>query len=123
MIGDPAQYRTSGHLRQQRGTAVKIAFIRQLCADEADHWIVDIVRQVEQHRIGAEIAQLFGVEVGNMREVEITEQAGPVVVGAHLHAALVLSDRRGRRIELGVGLLDIVVVEVLLRIARAKIAA
>ena len=123
MVGDPAQYRTSGYLRQQRGSAVEIAFIRQFGADEADHWVVDIVSQVEQHRIGAEIAQLFGVEVGNMWEVEITEQAGPVVVGAHLHAALVLSDRRGRRIELGVGLLDIVVVEVLLRIARAEIAA
>ena len=123
MIGNAAQHRSTGHGRQTGKRAVLTGLDRQFGADERNLRIVDIVRQVEQNRIGPEVVERVGFEVGNVWEVEIAEKRRPVIVGANLHAAFVLADRRWRRIEIGVVLLDVVVVEVLLSITEAEKAA
>ena len=43
-----------------------------------------------------------------------------MIIGAYLHPALVLPNGRGRRLDIGVERLDIVVVAVFLRFTRAE---
>ncbi len=44
----------------------------------------------------AEIVKPFGFQIVNARKMIGTQQAGPVIVSADLHPALVLPDGRGR---------------------------
>ncbi len=123
MVGNPAQHRASGHCRKQRGACARQpGFAGQLAPHETQLRVVDVAGQVEQDRIGAEIGQRVGIEVGDQRQVEFAEQACPVIISPHLHAALILANRRGWRFGDGVEVLDIVV-EVLVHIARAEKAA
>ena len=105
-----------------RQFAIDVAFLAQLVTDEAHGRVLNPAREVEQHRIRTEIVEQFRFEIFDIGIVGIAEQAGPVIVGAHLHAALVLADRRGWRIEIDAVLLD-EIVEMVLCVLRVKCAA
>ena len=108
VVGDPAQQRPGrdivqlGHVRR-----IGVAFLGQLGAEVGNAGIFDPGREIEQHRIGPEIGQGVGIEVLDRGEVAIFQQAGPMIVGAHLHAALVRADRCGRIFAPGLVLVDI----------------
>ena len=59
----------------------------------------------EQHALRAEIGEQFGIEILDLRKVAVFEQAGPEIVGTHLHAALVGAELRRR------GVIDGIIVE------------
>ena len=123
MIGDAAQHRAARHARQLVERGAVAAFGAQFLADIGEPRIVHVVGQVEQQRMRSEIARRGGIEIVDVGKGAVAQQAGPVVVGAHLHAAFVLADRRGQRFETGAVIGDIAVVEVVLRLVRAEISA
>ena len=123
MVGDAAQQRTRRDIVEMFQRPFDVAFLAQFAPHEANGGVLDPGREVEQHRIGTEIVEQFGFEILDVRESGIAQQAGPVIVGAHLHAALVLANRGRRRIEAGIGLVDEIIVEMVLCVMRAKCAA
>ena len=47
--------------------------------------------------MGAEIGAAGRIEIVDQREHPVTDLSSPVIIGAHLHAALVLADGFGRQ--------------------------
>ena len=97
MIGDPRQQRARGHIGERMDFAVGPAFTGELFAEELDRRVFDPAGEIEQHAVRPEIGQRVGIEFLNRGKVAVVEQAGPMVVGAHLHAPFVLPDRAGRQ--------------------------
>ena len=95
MIGDPRQQRARRNIGQSFDLAIGAAFEPELFAEELDRGIFDSAGKVEQHAVRPEIGQSLGIEVFDRGEITVVEQACPMVVGAHLHAPLVLPDRAG----------------------------
>ena len=73
------------------------AFLRESFAQELHGRVLDAGGEVQQHAEGSEIGEVCGIEIVDQREHPLAQQAGPVIIGAHLHAALVLPDGLGRR--------------------------
>ena len=121
VIGDAAQQRARRHVGKPGDDhAIRVAFRRELFAKEAHRRIVDTEGEIEQHRMRAEIGEIAGIKILNAGEHVFAEQARPMVVGAHLHAALVLAD--GMRRELaGASRLGAVVLAVLPAAIRGRI--
>ena len=98
VIGDAAQQRARRHVRQAGDGVRTAAFECQLCANELHNRILDPGGEVEQHAVGAEIGAAGRIEIVDQREHPVTELSSPVIIGAHLHTALVLADGFGRQI-------------------------
>ena len=122
VVGNAAEHGAARHVRQADDQLVMAAFLGQVRADILYGRILDPVGEVEQHGIGAEVVEPVGFEIVDVGIVAIAEQAGPMVVGAHLHAPLVLADGRRRGLDIGIVLVDIVV-DRIVRFMRAEIAA
>ena len=97
MVGDAAQQGSCRNIRKLRDFVFRAAFPGQFRTQILDRGIVHAVREIEQHRMGPEIIEAVGFEVFDGRIVAIAQQAGPVIVRAHLHAAVILAYRRRRR--------------------------
>src|SRR3546814_19895559 len=63
-------------------------------ADIGDGRNRGIAREVQQHAVRAEVVEAGGVEVGDRREGASAKQRNPVIIGAHVHAALIGADFR-----------------------------
>ena len=99
MVGDAAQQAAAGHVVQPgKLFGVDVAFIGQLRAEIGNTRVLYAGGEVQQHAVGAEIVERFRLQVFDTREGAVLQQARPVIVGAHLHAPLVLPDGGGRRV-------------------------
>ena len=101
VVGDPRKQRPAGHVVQLADVAMRAAFFRKRLAKEVDRRVFYSAAEVEQDAVGAEIGQVMGLEIADCGKVPVSQQAGPVIVGAHLHAALVLADGGRRRLATG----------------------
>ena len=94
MVGDAAQQRSAGHVGQAPDRGIHVAFLRQFVADEGKARVFDTVVEMQQHAVRTEIGKGFGLQLGNVRQGAVAQQPRPVIIGAHLHPALVLADGR-----------------------------
>ena len=101
VVGDAAQQRAGRHVRQVGDRAMPAAFLRESLAKELHGGVLDAGGEVEQHAVGAEIGEVRGIEIVDQREHPLAQLARPVIIGAHLHPALVLTDRFGRQLARG----------------------
>ena len=69
--------------------------------EENNCGVFDAKREIEQHAVRAKVGQVFRIEVFDRRKVMIAQQAGPEIIGAHLHAALVGADGERRQFARG----------------------
>ena len=99
--GDPRQQRARGDIGERVDFAVGATFPGQFVAQKLDRGIFYPAGKVEQHAVRPEIGQRLRIEVFDRGEIAVVEQARPMIVGAHLHAALILPDRAGRRFARG----------------------
>ena len=98
MIGHPAQQGAAGHIGKRADIPLRTAFARQPGAEEGDGRILDPRREVQQHAVIGEIGQAVGLDILDAGIAALPQQGGPVIVGAHLHPALVLTHRGGRAV-------------------------
>ena len=95
MVGDPAEQRARRHVVEVLQVGRRdAAFAGELDAEIADAGILDPRGKVQQHAVRAEIGQVPRLERIDRGKAAVFEQAGPVIVGAHLHPALVGADSR-----------------------------
>src|SRR5690606_9853068 len=78
--------------------ALGAAFGAKLGTEILHRRVLESRGEVEQDAVGAEVRQGGRIEILDRGEVAVGQQARPVVVGAHLHAALVAADRGGGRL-------------------------
>ena len=122
MVGNPAKHGAARYIRQADDQLVMATLVGQIRADILHGRVLDPVGEVEQHGIGAEVVEPVGLQIVDVGIVAIAEQAGPMVVGAHLHAPLILANGRRRGLDIGIVLVD-VIVDRIVRFMRAEIAA
>ena len=96
MVGYARKQRAARHIIEPGDVALAAAFLRQFLAEIGNRGIVDVTGEVEQDAIGSEIGLVLRIEVSDGGEVAVVEKRCPKIVGAHLHAAFVLADRRRR---------------------------
>jgi hypothetical protein len=77
--------------------AIGAALLGEDRAKIADRRVLDPAGEVQQHAVGAEIREILGFQILDRREGAVAQQACPMVIGAHLHAAFVLPDGVRRR--------------------------
>lgn len=96
MVGDLRQQRTAGDLVEIGDGIVEIALVTQRLADERDSGIFDSRGEIEQHAVGAEVLDILRIKILDRRKYAVSQQLGPIVVGAHMHAPLIAAKGLGR---------------------------
>ena len=105
MIGQPRQQRTPGHLIDMLDVVGNVTFAADRGADVRCRRVDRIGGEIEQHAMVGKGGNVTGLEILDRRIVAAFEQGRPVIVGAHVHAALIgadagvgrdLGDRGGR---------------------------
>jgi len=94
VIGQARQQGAAGHLGDMGDRSVESGLLAQRAAEEANRGIVDALGEIEQHAVRAEVHDVVRIEILDRRIGAAVEQRDPVVVGAHVHAALVGADRQ-----------------------------
>ncbi len=92
LVGEPRQQRSRGHLVDSRDLLVEAAFLAQLRAQKADRRIVRPLGEVEQNAVRAEVCVAGRIQILDGRIGAAPQQGDPVIIGAHMHAALVRAD-------------------------------
>ena len=101
MVGQTRQQRPRRHIVDIVDRAFDLAFLAQRRSQIDDGGIFEAGAEIQQHAVGAEILKLFGRQILDRGQGPVAKQRGPVIIGAHLHTALVGADRR-RRFDRGV---------------------
>ena len=96
VIGDSRKQRARRDIGQGIDLAFGAAFFGQLGTKIGHRGIFDPGGEIKQDTVRAKIGEIFGIEILDRGEIARIEQAGPMIVGPHLHAPLVLADRAGR---------------------------
>ncbi|MFD2779852.1 hypothetical protein ACFS32_00320 [Novosphingobium pokkalii] len=98
VIGDARQDRAAGHLAQPRQRTVVVAIGQQRTADIGDGRVFQPGIEMQQHRMIGKIGQVPVEQRADQRQTAFAQHAGPEIVGAHLHAALVRIHQRRQRL-------------------------
>lgn len=89
MIGQAGEQRAARHLADSVDLRLQSTFLAQRAAEKGDERIVQPAREVEKDGVLPEIGDGGGVEAVDGGIGPPAQQRHPMVVGAHMHPALV----------------------------------